>query len=69
MFGLVSCLVFRAVRDAVPHDPVAQERIVGAVLMVFGIGDVGRVALMTSELAKHATGHAVGFITFAVFRP
>ncbi|TFK40943.1 hypothetical protein BDQ12DRAFT_415806 [Crucibulum laeve] len=30
---LISSLMFRAVRDALPHDPAAQERIIGATLM------------------------------------
>ena len=38
--GLISSLVFRAVRDALPRDPQAQERIVGASLAALAIADV-----------------------------
>ena len=40
LLGLISSLVFRAVRDALPHDPVAQEKIVGASLTALAIADV-----------------------------
>ena len=40
LLGLISSLVFRAVRDALPHDPVAQERIVGASLTALALADV-----------------------------
>jgi len=40
LLGLISSLVFRAVRDALPHDPVAQERIVGASLLALALADV-----------------------------
>lgn len=45
LLGLISSLVFRAVRDALPHDPVAQERIVGASLTALAIADVSAVVL------------------------
>jgi hypothetical protein len=32
--------VFRAARDALPNDPVAQERIVGALLAALALADV-----------------------------
>lgn len=40
LLSLVSNLVFRAVRDALPNDPVAQERIMGAALVAYAIADV-----------------------------
>ncbi|KAH8120707.1 hypothetical protein DFH11DRAFT_1685926 [Phellopilus nigrolimitatus] len=40
LLGLISSLVFRAVRDALPNDPVAQERIIGASLTALAIADV-----------------------------
>jgi hypothetical protein len=40
LLGMISSLVFRAVRDALPNDPVAQERIVGATLAALAIADV-----------------------------
>jgi hypothetical protein len=40
LLGLISSLVFRAVRDALPHDPVAQEKIVRASLTALAIADV-----------------------------
>ncbi|EJD04448.1 uncharacterized protein FOMMEDRAFT_133719 [Fomitiporia mediterranea MF3/22] len=47
LLGLISSLVFRAVRDALPHDPVAQERIVGASLMALAIADVSCIMIAT----------------------
>jgi len=43
LLGLISSLVFRAVRDALPHDPVAQEKIVRASLTALAIADVSVV--------------------------
>jgi hypothetical protein len=40
LLGLVSSLVFRAARDSLPKDTVAQERIVGALLAALAIADV-----------------------------
>lgn len=40
LLGLISTLVFRAVRDALPHDPVAQERILGAAFTALACADV-----------------------------
>ena len=40
LLGLVSSLVFRAVRDTLPNDPRAQERILGASFLALGIADV-----------------------------
>lgn len=40
LLGLVSSLVFRAVRDTLPNNPVAQERILGAAFLALGIADV-----------------------------
>ncbi|KAJ7293923.1 hypothetical protein C8J57DRAFT_1553534 [Mycena rebaudengoi] len=39
LLGLISSLVFRAARDSLPNDPVAQERIVGALLAALAIAD------------------------------
>jgi len=43
LLGLISSLVFRATRDALPHDPIAQERIVGASLTALAIADVTHI--------------------------
>ena len=43
LLGLLSSLVFRAVRDALPNNPTAQERILGASLTAMAIADVRRV--------------------------
>ncbi|OCH88345.1 hypothetical protein OBBRIDRAFT_836654 [Obba rivulosa] len=40
LLGLISTLVFRAVRDALPNNPAAQERIIGASFMALAIADV-----------------------------
>jgi hypothetical protein len=40
LLGLLSSFVFRAVRDALPDNPIAQERIIGASLKALAIADV-----------------------------
>lgn len=74
LLGLISSLVFRAVRDALPHDPVAQERIVGASLTALAIADLTHVmntfVALPSSVAYNpslwnATTH--GNITFTIF--
>ncbi|OBZ79276.1 Disintegrin and metalloproteinase domain-containing protein B [Grifola frondosa] len=43
LLGLLSSLVFRAVRDALPNNPVAQERILGASLTALALADVTHI--------------------------
>ncbi|KAI0706211.1 hypothetical protein BC835DRAFT_1260788 [Cytidiella melzeri] len=40
LLGMLSSLVFRAVRDALPGNPIAQERILGASLLAMAVADV-----------------------------
>ncbi|KZT08961.1 uncharacterized protein LAESUDRAFT_696337 [Laetiporus sulphureus 93-53] len=40
LLGLISTLVFRAVRDALPNNPAAQERILGASFTALALADV-----------------------------
>ncbi|KIY45713.1 hypothetical protein FISHEDRAFT_48774 [Fistulina hepatica ATCC 64428] len=47
----ISSIVFRAVRDSLSHDPVAQEQIVGASLLALAIGDVGIRMLIIVTMA------------------
>ncbi|KAJ7451153.1 hypothetical protein FB451DRAFT_1284865 [Mycena latifolia] len=44
LLGLISSLVFRAARDSLAKDPVAQERIVGSLLAALAIADVSHIA-------------------------
>lgn len=43
LLGLLSSIVFRAVRDTLPNNPAAQERIVGASLLALAIADVTHI--------------------------
>ncbi|KAG8764906.1 hypothetical protein FRC16_008222, partial [Serendipita sp. 398] len=45
LLGLIGSLVFRAARDSLRNDLVAQERIVGALLMALAIADISHVAV------------------------
>lgn len=45
--GLISSFVFRAVRDALPDNPAAQERILGASFLALGTADVSH--FLTSD--------------------
>ncbi|KAI0935671.1 hypothetical protein AcV5_004025 [Taiwanofungus camphoratus] len=40
LLGLISSFVFRAVRDALPNNPIAQERILGASFTALALADV-----------------------------
>jgi len=40
LLGLLSSLVFRAVRDTLPNNPAGQERLIGASLLALAIADV-----------------------------
>jgi len=40
LLGLISTFVFRAVRDGLPNNPVAQERILGASFTALALADV-----------------------------
>ncbi|KAJ3510385.1 hypothetical protein NLJ89_g4704 [Agrocybe chaxingu] len=44
LLGLISSFVFRAIRDALPNNPVAQERILGAAFLALGIADLTHIA-------------------------
>ena len=39
LLGMLSSLVFRAIRDTLPGNPAAQERILGASLLALAIAD------------------------------
>jgi len=40
LLGLLSSLVFRAIRDTLPNNPAGQERLIGASLLALAIADV-----------------------------
>ncbi|KII86495.1 hypothetical protein PLICRDRAFT_44089 [Plicaturopsis crispa FD-325 SS-3] len=70
---LISSFVFRAVRDALPNNPVAQERILGASFTALAIADATHIAasfiglpenLRYNPTAWNATTH--GNISFVV---
>ncbi|XP_006454526.1 hypothetical protein AGABI2DRAFT_189782 [Agaricus bisporus var. bisporus H97] len=43
LLGLLSSFVFRAVRDTLPNNPAAQERILGASFLALAIADATHV--------------------------
>ncbi|TBU38541.1 hypothetical protein BD309DRAFT_971678 [Dichomitus squalens] len=43
LLGMISSFVFRAVRDALPDNPVAQERIMGASFTALALADVTHI--------------------------
>ncbi|KAH9981835.1 hypothetical protein BJV74DRAFT_853170 [Russula compacta] len=44
LLGMLSSLVFRAIRDALPGNPAAQERILGASLLAMATADATHIA-------------------------
>ncbi|KAG9095562.1 hypothetical protein FS749_010217 [Ceratobasidium sp. UAMH 11750] len=74
LLSLISSLVFRAIRDALPHDLAAQEKIVKANLIALAIADFTHVTTtfvaLPHDIASrpdvwNATTH--GNITFTIF--
>jgi hypothetical protein len=64
LLGLISSLVFRAARDTLPHDPVAQERIIGASLTALAIADVSSLFFLLhprNEALSPSLGYPVRF--------
>lgn len=47
LLGLISSFVFRAVRDALPNNPAAQERILGASFTALALADVRVLSMHT----------------------
>ncbi|EKM60496.1 uncharacterized protein PHACADRAFT_189629 [Phanerochaete carnosa HHB-10118-sp] len=71
---MLSSLVFRAVRNALPGDPVAQEHIIGASLFAMAVADATHIAaswiglpgsLRYDFASWNGTTH--GNITFVIF--
>ncbi|KAF8554553.1 hypothetical protein OG21DRAFT_1412345 [Imleria badia] len=75
LLGLISSLVFRAIRDALPNNPEAQERILGASMTALALADV-RATIIASwiglpEDLRYSFGSwnpmTHGNITFVIF--
>lgn len=49
LLGLISSFVFRAVRDALPNNPAAQERILGASFTALALADVRVPSMRTAR--------------------
>ncbi|KAF9535799.1 hypothetical protein CPB83DRAFT_842359 [Crepidotus variabilis] len=73
---LISSVVFRAIRDTLPDNPVAQERILGAGLTALAIADLTHVfatlwvlpsSLRYSVLEWNGTTHGNTTITLGLF--
>lgn len=73
LLGLISTFVFRAARDALPNNPAAQERIIGASFTALAIADVTHMIwswiglpadLRYNPLAWNSMTH--GNITFVI---
>jgi len=74
LLGMLEGFGLRAVRDALPDNPVAQERIVGATLTAMAVADVTHILatlfalppqVVFSPLQWNATTH--GNITIVIF--
>ncbi|QRW05018.1 hypothetical protein RhiLY_04017 [Ceratobasidium sp. AG-Ba] len=50
VIGMLSAFGFRTVRKALPHDPIAQDRIIGASLTVLTVADVSIIAATVAAL-------------------
>jgi len=73
LLGMLSSLVFRAIRDALPNNPAGQERILGASLLAMAIADATHIAATLiglpdsiryhPELWNSATHGNISFVT------
>lgn len=59
LLGLISSLVFRAIRDTLPYNPDAQERILGACMTALSLADVSTTYSFFFRLTTTLPGHAV----------
>lgn len=50
LLSLIEAVVFRAVRDTLPQNPQAQERLIGASLAVLAVADVTHIAATIAGL-------------------
>ncbi|KAI0040078.1 hypothetical protein FA95DRAFT_927151 [Auriscalpium vulgare] len=53
LLGMLSSFVFRAVRDALPENPAAQERILGASLLAMAIADATHIGATFAGLPEY----------------
>ncbi|KAI0042240.1 hypothetical protein FA95DRAFT_1682648 [Auriscalpium vulgare] len=53
LFAMLSSFVFRAVRDALPENPAAQERILGAHLFCMTIADATHIGATFAGLPEY----------------
>jgi len=74
LLGLISSLVFRAIRDTLPNNPEAQERILGASFTALALADATHITLSwigLPEDLRYSFGSwnsmTHGNITFTVF--
>ncbi|KIP04445.1 hypothetical protein PHLGIDRAFT_109567 [Phlebiopsis gigantea 11061_1 CR5-6] len=74
LLGMLSSLVFRAVRDSLPGNPAAQERIIGASLFAMAVADATHIVATWVGLPsdfryafRSWNGTTHGNITFVVF--
>ena len=52
LLGLIGSFVYRAIRDTLPNNPAAQERILGACFLALAIADVTQYVLLLSRNEK-----------------
>ena len=62
LVGLISSLVFRAIRDTLPNNPEAQERILGASMTALSLADVSTTYSSFFRLTTMLPGHAVSWL-------
>lgn len=69
LLGLISSLVFRAIRDALPNNPEAQERILGASFTALALADVGslRFSYLSTRLTSCIVGNTVSLSILQAF--
>lgn len=69
LLGLISSLVFRAIRDALPNNPEAQERILGAGFTALALADVGFVhfSYLVTRLTNCIIGNTVSLSALQKF--
>jgi hypothetical protein len=62
LLGLISSLVFRAIRDTLPNNPETQKRILGASMTALSLADVSTTYSFFFRLTTMLLGYVVSWL-------
>lgn len=59
LLGMISTVVFRTIRNAVPKDPQLQERLVGSLLFCLAVADVSGISNKSTSTCILTSNHVL----------